>query len=107
MVGNKSMKLKLRKMRELRRFFLKKSKKNLGKSKSNYRKKKQSKKKIKQEKKHKFTRKQIKKKILSKANKKFKKTQKGGSVNFQPLTDIARSGSNELHNVKDTFFGNP
>ena len=54
MVGNKSMKLKLRKMRELRRFFLKKSKKNLGKSKSNYRKKeKQSKKKRKKKKKHK------------------------------------------------------
>tara|TARA_Y100000389_G_scaffold192483_1_gene219979 strand:- start:4043 stop:4369 length:327 start_codon:yes stop_codon:yes gene_type:complete len=108
MVGNKSMKLKLRKMRELRRFFLKKSKKNLGKSKSNYRKKeKQSKKKRKKEKKHKYTKKQIKKIFLSKANKKFKKTQKGGSVNFQPLTDIARSGLNEVHNVKNTFFGHP
>ena len=49
MLRNKTMRIKLRKMKELRRFFLK-SKKNLGKLKSK-KKQKESKKKVKQEKK--------------------------------------------------------
>jgi len=100
MLRNKTMRIKLRKMKELRRFFLK-TKKNLGKLKSK-KKQKESKKKVKKEKK-KYTKKQIKKIFILRPNKKL---QKGGSVNFQPLTDVTRSGLNQISNVKDTFLGN-
>ena len=92
MFRNKTMRLKLRKMKELRRFFLKKSKKKLAKSKSKSGKKRD-------------TKKQIKKIFKLRRNKKFKKTQKGG-VNFQLFTDMTRSGLNEANDVQKTFLGN-
>ena len=83
--------MKLKKMRELKNYFLKKrSKKNLGKVKTV----KKSKKKL------------SIKKILLKSTRKLRKYQKGGSVRFQPATDIMRSGLAGASDIKDTFLGN-
>ena len=90
MFHNKTMRLKLRAMKELRRFLKKKSKKKLAKKLAKF---KSGKKRI------------TIKKIFKLRNKKFRKTQKGG-VNFQLFTDITRSGLNEANGVQNTFLGN-